>query len=92
MAETKETYNLNLATQALQEEGIVALKLSNLREQGAYESWICIHTLGHNEYHPYAVHRLILIDDHPDGLKHSYEGGDYCETLEEALKVFAQRR
>lgn len=79
------------AMQGLNDEGIVALKLSNPRQEGAYESWICVHTLPHNEYHPYAVHRLILIDDHPQGSRHSYEGGDYCETLEQALERFNAR-
>lgn len=89
--ETRETYDLVLATQALASAEVLALKLSNPREPGAYESWICIHRID-NQYHPYAVHRLILIDDDPNGSRHSYEGGDYCATWDEALERFNGRR
>lgn len=93
MPETRETYNLNLAIQALTEEGVVALKFSNPRQEGEYESWICIHTIPHNEFHPYVVHRLVLIDDHADRVPyHSYQGGEYCATLNEALERFNARR
>lgn len=92
MSETMTDYNLVTMTQIMQAEGVVALKLSNPRQPGTYESYICIHKLDHNEYHPFAVHRLIVIDDHPSGVtKTSYQGGDYCETYEEALERFNHR-
>lgn len=64
--------------------------------RGSYAWRHVIRTLSHNDFHPFVVHRAIFQDDEPLqeaplAGRWTFEVGDYCETIEQALEAFERR-
>jgi len=58
---------------------------------GSYESWIVVHP-SQSDYHPFVVHLGYYIDEGAYKGKFEYQHGNYCRTLEEAMKAFGERK